>query len=126
VVVEELIHGSESNLPPLPPGARVLEVFLAARGVAYVDLSKEVLDNQPGGSEAEMLSVYSIVNSITTNFPAVRRVQILVDDHPATTFLGHVDLSRPLVADMSLLAPSAVSAVGAPTASPTPLPSPTS
>ena len=39
--------------------------------------------------------MYSLVNSIVTNFPAVSRVQILVDDRPVTSLGGHVDLSRP-------------------------------
>ena len=36
------------------------------------------------------------MNSLTANFPAVKRVQILVEDKPADTLAGHVDLSRPL------------------------------
>src|SRR5262245_57754319 len=85
-VVEELLKGPRSGLiAPLNSAARVLEVFVTARGVAYVDLSKEVQATDVVGSAAERLAVYSIVNTITENFPAVRRVQILVDDHPAET-----------------------------------------
>jgi spore germination protein GerM len=124
LVVEELIHGSQAGLvAPFSPGTRVLEVFVTARGVAYVDLSKEIAENQVGGSESELLSVYSVVNSITANFPAVRRVQLLVDDHPTATLAGHVDLSRPLTADMTLLAVAPVSEASpspAPDAAPTP------
>lgn len=104
-VVEELVRGSRSGLQPtLDPGTRVLEVFVSARGVAYVDLSKEAQAVAAGGSEAEMITVYSIVNSLTANFPAIKRVQILVEDKPATTLAGHVDLTRPLPPDMTLLA----------------------
>jgi hypothetical protein len=118
VLVEELIRGSQSGLlAPFSPGTRVLEVFVTARGVAYVDLSKEIAENRVGGTESELLSVYSLVNSVTANFPAIRRVQLLVEDRPALTLAGHVDLSRPLGADMSLLAPVALSE-----ASPVPAP----
>jgi spore germination protein GerM len=104
-VVEELLKGPRSGLvAPLNPATRVLEVFVSARGVAYVDLSKEVQATDVLGSAAERLAVFSIVNTIAENFPAVRRVQILVDDHPAETLAGHVDLSRPLSPDMTLLA----------------------
>jgi len=48
--------------------------------------------------------VYSIVNSLVANFPAARRVQILVEDRVVTSLAGHVDLSRPLPADMTLVA----------------------
>ena len=85
----------------------MLDVFVSARGVAYVDLSKEAAGGTAGSHE-ELLSVYSIVNSLTVNFPAVKRVQILVDDRPVATLAGHVDLSRPLPPDMTLLAAAAL------------------
>jgi hypothetical protein len=56
------------------------------------------------GSREELLAVYAVVNSIVVNFPAVRRVQILLDGETASTLAGHVDLSHPLSADMTLLA----------------------
>jgi spore germination protein GerM len=113
-VVEELAKGSTSGLvATIPPGTRVVEVFVLARGVACVNLSAEAATGLPGGSKAELLTVYSVVNTIVTNFPAVRRVQIVVDDRPVTSLGGHVDLSRPLPPDMTLVA------------LPTPAPTPT-
>ena len=104
-VVEELIRGSKIGLgPTLAPATKVLDVFVTPRGIAYVDLSKEAVAGHPGGSEAELMTVYSVVNSLTTSFPAVRRVQILVEDRPAETLNGHVDLTRPLPPDMTVLA----------------------
>ena len=112
-VVEELIQGSKSGLQPtLAPQTRVLEVFVSPRGVAYVDLSKEAQGLSEGGSEAELITVYSIVNSLTANFPAIKRVQILVEDKPATTLAGHIDLTHPLPPDMTLLAAAPVQPVG--------------
>lgn len=124
-VVSELIQGSRSGLvPTLPPETKVLDVFVNARGIAYVDISKEAAGGTAGSHE-ELLSVYSIVNSLAVNFPAVKRVQILVDDRPVATLAGHVDLSRPLPPDMTLLAAAALApaAPGPPEISPAP-PSP--
>ena len=104
-VVEELAKGSTTGLlATLPAGTRVLEVFVQARGVAYVDLSSEAASGLPGGSKAELLTVYSVVNTIVTNFPAVSRVRIVVDDQPVASLGGHVDVSRPLPPDMTLVA----------------------
>ena len=104
-VVEELLRGSVAGkLSPLAGSTRVLEVFVTARGVAYIDISKEIKDKQVPGANAEMLAVFSLVNSITMNFPAIKRVQILVDGHMTETLAGHVDLSRPLLPDLTLLA----------------------
>jgi hypothetical protein len=123
-VVEELIRGSTQSLvAPLDPATKVLSVFVTARGVAYVDLSKEAARGA-GGSEDELLTVYAVVNSITANFPSVRRVQILIDDHAAETLSGHVDLSRPLPPDMTLLAVTALKPLAAPAPSEGPSPAP--
>ena len=112
-VVDELIQGPRMGLlATMPPSTKVLEVFVTRRGIAYVDLSKEVREAQPGGSEAELITVYSVVDTLTASFPAVKKVQILVDDKPAPTLAGHVDLTRPLSADMTLLASSVLTPVG--------------
>jgi spore germination protein GerM len=114
LVVEELVKGSQSGMvATLPPETRVLHVFVSARGVAYVDLSKEAAAVQPAGSEAEMMTVYSVVNSLAANFPAIKRVQILIDDRPTATLAGHVDLTQPLRPDLTLLAAAPAAAAGA-------------
>ncbi len=111
-VLEELIRGSDAGLTnPLEPATRVLDVFVAPEGLAYVDLSSEARPSAGAGSQAEMDAVYAIVNTLTVNFPAVNRVQILVADRPVDTLAGHVDLSRPLAPDMTLLAPAALTPV---------------
>ena len=104
-VVDELAKGSTTGLlPTLPAGTRVLEVFVQARGVACVDLSAQATSGLPGGSRAELLTVYSVVNTVVTNFPAVSRVRIVVEDRPVESLGGHVDVSRPLSPDMTLVA----------------------
>jgi spore germination protein GerM len=118
-VIEELVRGSTTGLTsPLPVDTKVLDVFVTARGVAFVSLSKEAAASVSGGSTTELLTVYSVVNSITANFPAVKRVQLLLDDRPVVTFAGHVDVSRPLPPDMTFVA------VAGPSPSPSPVPAP--
>jgi spore germination protein GerM len=103
-VLDELAKGSTTGLlATLPAGTRVLDVFVHARGVAYVNLSSEAASGLPGGSRAELLTVYSVVNTVVSNFPATSRVQILLDDRPVDSLGGHVDLSRPLAPDMTLV-----------------------
>jgi spore germination protein GerM len=117
-VVEELVRGSTTGLVgPLPAQTRVLDVFVTAAGVAFVSLSKEAAAVGVQGSNEELLAVYSVVNSITANFPAVKRVQLLLDDRPVSTLAGHVDVSRPLPPDMTFVAQILA------TPAPTPVPS---
>jgi len=125
-VVEELIRGPQGGLAPtVAPETKVRQVFVSTSGVAYVSLSREVLGGQLGGSASELMTVYSIVNSLAANFRAVKRVQILVEDRPAVTLAGHVDLLRPLPPDMTLLAASTLTPASPPVAA-SPGASPTS
>lgn len=76
------------------------------------------------GSMGELLAVYAVVDSVTVNFPSVRRVQILLDDRPAETLAGHVDLTRPLRPDMTYVAFGEPLAPASPSASPSGAPRP--
>jgi hypothetical protein len=89
-------------LPPapyvsvVPKGTTLRAFYLTERRDAFVDLSREASANHPGGSFTELMTVYAIVNAVTSNLPAVQRVQILVEGREADTLAGHVDLRRPL------------------------------
>jgi Sporulation and spore germination len=80
----------------IPPGTTLKELFISERGEAYVNLSAEIARNHPGGSIDEILTVYTIVNALTDNLPAITAVQILIDGLEVDTLAGHVDLRRPL------------------------------
>ena len=102
-VMTALITGPKGKLiPTIPEGTRLIDVLVSKDGVAYVDLSGEIVSNHQGGTAGEMVTVYSIVNTLTINLPQIHAVQILVDDRSVETLKGHVDLSKPLGADLSL------------------------
>jgi sporulation and spore germination protein len=88
----------------VPPGTTLRAIYLnTARGEAYVDLSREAVTAHTGGSLDELLTVYTIVNALTSNLPAVTSVQVLVDGKEIDTLAGHVDLRRPLAKNLSLV-----------------------
>ena len=85
----------------IPPGTTLRAVFITKTGDAYVDLSREARAAHPGGTVNELLTVYTIVNALTVNLPAVTGVQLLVDGKEADTLSGHVDLRRPLAKNLA-------------------------
>jgi spore germination protein GerM len=104
LVVEEVLKGPTGGLrATFPSEAKVLDAFVTPRGIAIVNLSKEAVVNGRG-TDGELVAVYSVVNSVISTFPSLKRVQILVESSPTLTLGGHVDLSRPLAADTSFLA----------------------
>ncbi|MGH9314852.1 MAG: GerMN domain-containing protein [Vicinamibacterales bacterium] len=95
IVEEQLKAAPEPLRSALPSGTALRALFLTG-GDAYVDLGTEIASGHPGGSREEILTVYTLVNVITTNLPAIARVQILVGGREVDTLAGHVDLRRPL------------------------------
>ena len=77
----------------IPAGVQVRELFISPQGVAYLDLSPELVANHPGGSSAEQLTVYSLSTTLVRNFPAIQQVKFLVDGREIPTLAGHLDLS---------------------------------
>jgi spore germination protein GerM len=80
----------------IPPGTTLRAVFVTDEGAAFVDLSREVASAHPGGSLNELLTIYTVVQALTTNLPAITSVQLLVDGKEVDTLAGHVDIRRPL------------------------------
>lgn len=96
-ILEEALKPAPARLiNAIPAGTTLRAVFVTGRGEAYVDLSREVADKHTGGSLDELFTVYSVVNALTVNLPAIAAVQILVDGREVDTLAGHVDLRRPL------------------------------
>jgi spore germination protein GerM len=85
----------------VPPGTRLRTLFVTDRGEAFVDFSRELLTGHSGGSTNELLTVYTIVEALTANLPAVTGVQLLVDGKQIDTLAGHVDLRRPLAKNLA-------------------------
>jgi spore germination protein GerM len=96
IIEAQLGAAPERYRSAIPAGTKLRAVFVSTRGEAYVDLSPEMGAKHPGGSVNELLTVYTIVNVLTTNLPAITAVQILVDGREIDSLAGHVDLRRPL------------------------------
>ena len=104
-ILADLISGpaTDEALRALPPGTRLRQVFVLDDGTAYVDFSSDLKQGIAGGSVEELLTVYSIVNSVILNIPEIRRVGILINGRPVDTLNGHLDLRRPLPPDSSII-----------------------
>ena len=106
-VVAQLLAGPRGVglLPPLPADVGVRRVYLAAGGIAYLDLeSAEGAPPPASGSSREMLTLYSLVNTVSLNFEEVERLVLLWNGRQLETFAGHMDTRRPLSANPGLIA----------------------
>lgn len=102
--LDELFYGPLGDLDEaLPEGAVVNSVRIEG-DAAVVDVSRVFVEAMPSGSSAEMMAVYSIVDTICLNFPKISRVRLTVEGEGKIA-LEHLDLSDPLTADYTLEAP---------------------
>jgi spore germination protein GerM len=100
----ELIKGPKGKLTPtLPPRTKLLAIQLNEEGVVKVDFNKSLSKDHPGGSSAEIMTTYSIVNSLALNFPKIKQVQILIEGRPIETIAGHLSLKQPISSNPSLI-----------------------
>ncbi len=102
IVVEELIKGPKSakNIAIIPTDVKVLSTETKNR-VCFVNLSKEFIDRFSGGSAEEILTIYSIVNSLT-ELETVGSVQFLIEGEKKES-LSHMALNEPIARNKSII-----------------------
>ena len=99
VVLRELLKGSvNGSVPRLFPADTTLRAaYLLPEGTVLVDLSGPTLtEGWATGTHQELMALHSVVQTMTTNFAAARRVRFLLNGIPPETLGGHVALSRPV------------------------------
>lgn len=101
IIAAQIAPVAEPFVSAIPRGTTIRALFMTEGGDAYVDLSREVATSHTGGTLDEILTIYTIVNALTTNLPAITTVQLLVEGKEMDTLSGHVDLRRPLAKNLS-------------------------
>jgi spore germination protein GerM len=102
-VVEELIKGPKGKLiRTLPPRTRLLALRVDEGGLAKVNFDRALSRDHPGGSSAEIMTVYSVVNSLILNFPQIKKVQILIEGR-RESITGHLVLDHPISSKIDLI-----------------------
>jgi spore germination protein GerM len=104
-IVTELSAGPRKQglLPTLPAGTKVLGVYLDRAGTAFLDLSEEFVSLHPGGSDDEVATIFSVVDTLTWNVKEIKRVRFLVAGEERDTLKNHLDLRRAYLKDMSIV-----------------------
>ncbi len=101
--MEELCKGPQTDglQSTLPAGTELLDINIRD-GLCTVDFSQELVDNHPGGSSGELLTIYSIVNTLT-QFSSIHQVAFLIEGQQVETLAGHMDLTIPIQRNPDIL-----------------------
>lgn len=98
-VLRELLKGPSNPQfgRAFPLDTVVRAAFLLPDGTAIVDLGGGTLSQGWNtGSHEELMAVYSVVQTVTGNFPKARRVRLLMNGAPVETLGGHLAADRSL------------------------------
>lgn len=105
-VVKALLEGSKTgNVNTFPANVALRDVKLDKDGVVQVNFSANLTKLHPGGSTAEMVTIYSLANTLTANVPAIKAVKILVEGKELPSIKGHISTANPFRPDPDLYAP---------------------
>jgi spore germination protein GerM len=103
-IVEALINGPSGGYTRTIPQDTILRaVYITEDGICYVDVSAQIKEYHPGGVQSELLTLYSLVNSLILNIPEIKAVKILIDGNESMTLAGHIDVQDPIKANMLLI-----------------------
>ncbi len=103
-IIQALIRGPDASLMrTIPQDTKLRALYLTGDGTAYADFSAAIKDNHPGGVMTELITIYSIVNSLVLNITGIDRVKFLIEGREALTLAGHIDLQNPFTAEMLLI-----------------------
>jgi len=103
ILVALLKGPNDVRVPTVPKGTTLRALYVTDDGTAYADMSESIRENHPGGIRSELMTIYSIVNSLILNVPEIDAVKILVGGKETDTLAGHIDLRYRFKANMLLI-----------------------
>jgi len=95
ILVKELVKGPSNTTlkATIPEGASLRSPVKVENRTAIVDMTKEFVDNHPGGKEAEEMTIFSIVNTLT-ELKDIEKVRFLINGKTQKEFKGNFLLSN--------------------------------
>ena len=104
VIVKALLEGSKEGLVnTFPAGVTLNDVDVDNSGTALVNFNENLTQLHPGGSTAEMATIYSLTNSLTENVEGLKRVKILVEGRELSSIKGHISTRKAFRPDPELI-----------------------
>jgi len=93
-LIAALIDGPHTGLVPTIPAEAMVKGVKILDDTAVIDFNDAFIDHHPGGSTSEIMTIYSLANTITKNIPDVTKVSFLVNGKERETLTGHVRTNR--------------------------------
>jgi hypothetical protein len=107
-MVIALLTGSKTGLVnTFPEKAELQGVRMEGGDTLVVNFRESFVAHHPGGSAAEMATIYSLTNTLAANIPAIKKVKILIGGKERDSLKGHISLQHPFTMNQELIVPAA-------------------
>lgn len=103
IILKMLIEGQDENLKikrTIPKIQGGMSVYVKD-GIAYVDIKKGMIEKHADGRDIELLTVYSIVNSLAS-IKGVNNVRFTVCGKKQKNFMGYLDMRETFIPDYTV------------------------
>lgn len=100
LVIRKLIEGDDENLKirrTIPKIPNCMSVSVED-GIAYVDIKRSMIQNHADGRDVEILTVYSIVNSLMS-IDGINNVRFTICGKVKKDFMGYIDMRETFIPD---------------------------
>ncbi len=114
VIVKELINGSAKEKgykATIPAGTKLRSPVAIKDGVATVDFSSEFKNKHPGGKDAEKMTIFSVVNSLT-ELKDIQKVKITINGKVEKEYMGNYQFDVPFARSAGLISKETVTPGG--------------
>lgn len=91
---------SEGLRAAIPKGTKLLSASTEG-GILTLNLSREFVDNSPGGTAGELMTLYSIINTMT-ELPDIKKVQFLIEGQKEDIYI-HAIFDEPFVRNEEII-----------------------
>lgn len=105
VIVQELIKGPSGDTgykKTIPDGTKLRTPVSIRSGIAVVDMSKEFKSKHASGKDAEKMTIYSIVNSLT-ELKDIQKVRFTIDGKKQKEYMGNFQFDAPFPRSAALV-----------------------
>lgn len=99
-VLNALISGRDDNpkIRRLIPDIKKCMSVRVNGSTAYVNITQKMIDAHPDGRELEILTVYQIVNSLTS-IDGITNVRFKINSQTQKNFMGYLDMRETFIPD---------------------------
>mgnify|MGYP001209211054 CR=1 FL=1 len=104
-IIKELIKGPGKGTGlkhTIPEGAKLKTPVIIEGRTATVDFSNELIENHMGGKDAEKLTIYSVVNSLT-ELEGIEKVKFKIEGKTKAKFKGGFKFDTPFPRSTSII-----------------------